>query len=126
MEKEGLNVSCKMLFCTSFSSRRSLNIWAKTRHTTHARTQARHHLRGIDVLVKLIWVSDTRMIENLGHGDKFPEQNTITASNNIFRNPVSRSIPPAGQLTSDETIVWNGPRNVDARILLQFYEPLAP
>jgi hypothetical protein len=58
-------------------------------------------LRRMDVLlVTLIWLSDIHMIESLGHGDKCPKRNTIPASNNVLKNPVSRSTAshPLGNL----------------------------
>jgi hypothetical protein len=45
-------------------------------------------LRRMNVLVELIWISNTCMIECLRHDDKCSEQNTISASNNVLRNPV--------------------------------------
>jgi len=74
-------------------------------YTTHARAQACSNLRRMNVLVKLIWISDTSVVESLYHGDKCLEQNLIGVSNNVPGNPILHSILPVGQLASNETVI---------------------
>lgn len=95
-----------------------------TRDTTHARSKRGTNFGWVHVLVELVRVSNTRAIESLCRTDEGPERETISLSNDIFRNAITSSVPTGRNLTCDSSAELEGLRNEDAGTLFQFGKPL--
>ena len=93
--------------------------------TTHPATQTGTDLRGVNVLIELIGISDARHGQGFSGTDEGPKSSTIDLSDDVFGNTVTASRPPRGNLTSDETVEVERLGNDDASTFLEFDVPLA-
>ena len=94
-------------------------------HTTHTGTKRSSDLGGVDVLVELVRVGDTRVDQGLHGAHEGPKSSPVSLSDNVVRDTESTSVPTRGDLTSDKSVESDSLGDENSSSLLELGEVLA-